>query len=168
MNMKKAMILSLCLLLSGMIAAQEKGKIVSENFGIKRSSGTALLEEPMIGTQVLKGDKARILLLTSYVTDETGEIMHVLDLDANQTISFWIDFTAVFRTDVRFHFIWSGPEFYWHETDWYDVRYNDYYYLAVDTNNDWRRGTYKLVIMAEQDGSASGAESVLECVVRFY
>lgn len=166
--MKRLPGLLLCLFLVIGLSAGEKDKVLGESFGVKRSLGPAALEFPLMESQVTRGDKARILMLTSYVTDEAGEIMHCLDLSLNQTISFWIDFTAVYSTDVRFHFIWSGPEFYWHETDWYELGYKDYYYLSVDTDNNWRKGTYKLVIIAEQDGFASGAETVMECHVRFY
>jgi len=165
--MKKLLLTGLCLILTAGLSAGEKNKVLGESLGLKRASGE-IPELPLMENQASRGDKARILLLTSYVTDETGDIMHCLDLDLNSTISFWIDFTAVYKTSVRFHIIWSGPEFYWHETDWYDVGYRDYYYLNVDTSNDWRKGTYKLVIMAEQDGFASGAETVMECHVRFY
>ena len=61
-------------------------------------------------SQVAPGDKARILLLTGYVTDEVGDIMPCPDLSLNRTISFRDDFTAIDKTSARFHFIWSGPE----------------------------------------------------------
>ena len=168
--MKKLSALTLCFIAVGFLSAQENPKGIRESLGIKKYLVAQDLEPYPIyaETSATSGDKARILPLTTYVTDDYGEIMHCLDLSTTETISFWVDFTAVYKTDVKFHFIWTGPEFYYYETEWYEVRYNEYYYFSVDTNNAWRKGTYKLTIIAEQGNTGSGAQSVLECNFRFY
>ena len=160
----------LCLLAVGFLSAQDVGKDVKETLGLKKSikSDQNSTDQFTLSAQALQRDKPRVLLLTSYVTDDYGDIMHCLKLNSTETISFWIEFTALAATDVKFHFIWTGPEFYWHETDWYSVKYNDYYYLSVDTNTDWLKGTYKLIIIAEQSVKGSGTQAMTECHLKLY
>ncbi len=168
--MKKIAVLALCLLAMGYLNAQDAGKGIKETLGTKKSvkSDDAISDQFLATVQAPKKDSPRVLLLTSYVTDDYGEIMHCLKLNSTETISFWIEFTALAATDVKFHFIWTGPEFYWHETDWYSVKYNDYYYLSVDTNTDWLKGTYKLIIIAEQGVKGSGTQAMMECNLKLY
>jgi hypothetical protein len=172
--MKKTICFAICLLLIGALGAQdqpeENPKVIQENLTLKRILGPQNIwqDDTLFSTQATQGDRSRILMLTSYVTDDTGEIMQCLDLLATEWISFFVEFTTIFNTDVRFHFIWTGPEFYYHVTDWYEARYNEYYYFSVDTNTDWKKGVYKLVIMAEQWTKGGGAHSVHECNIKFY
>lgn len=168
--MKKIAVLTLCMLAAGFLGAQDVGKGIKETLGTKRSikQDKALSTQFSATAQAPQKDSPRVLLLTSYITDDYGEIMHCLKLNSTETISFWIEFTALAPTDVKFHFIWTGPEFYWHETDWYSVQYNDYYYLSVDTNTDWLKGTYKLIIIAEQGVKGSGTQAMSECHFKLY
>jgi hypothetical protein len=168
--MKKITVLMLCVLTAGFLSAQNNGKSIKETLATKKSikSDDFLSDQFSASIQAPQKDSPRVLLLTSYVTDDYGEIMHCLKLNSTETISFWIEFTALAVTDVKFHFIWTGPEFYWHETDWYSVKYNDYYYLSVDTNTDWRKGTYKLIIIAEQSVKGSGSQAMTECNLKLY
>jgi hypothetical protein len=39
------------------------------------------------------------------------------------------------------------------------------FYITIDPS-EWKKGTYKLVVIAEQETEGSGAESVIECVFR--
>jgi len=168
--MKKIAALTLCLLTIGFLSAQDAGKGIKESMGVKKSLRLdEFASDQLLATiQAPQKDTPRVLLLTSYITDDYGEIMHCLKLNSTETISFWIEFTALAPTDVKFHFIWTGPEFYWHETDWYSVKYNDYYYLSVDTNTDWLKGTYKLIIIAEQGVKGSGTQAMSECHLKLY
>ena len=168
--MRKIAVLALCLLAIGFLNAQDSGKGIKETLGTKKAIKTddAISDQFSATVQAPQKDSPRVLLLTSYVTDDYGEIMHCLKLNSTETISFWIEFTALAPTDVKFHFIWTGPEFYWHETDWYSVKYNDYYYLSVDTNTDWLKGTYKLIIIAEQGVKGSGSQAMTECNLKLY
>ena len=168
--MRKIMIIIICFSLVVMLSAQDKTKITREKLKVKKNIPSEKYETESFSYdfQPSMGDTSRILMLTSYVTNDYGEIMHCLDLTSTEYISFWIEFTAIFETDVKFHFIWTGPEFYYYETDWYEVYYNDYYYFGVDTNTNWKRGVYKLIIIAEQGMTAGGAHAVMECNVKFY
>jgi len=168
--MKKIAALTLCVLTIGFLSAQDAGKGIKETLGVKKSLklDESASDQFLATIQAPQKDTPRVLLLTSYATDDYGEIMHCLKLNSTDTISFWVEFTALAPTDVKFHFIWTGPEFYWHETDWYSVRYNDYYYLSVDTNTDWLKGTYKLIIIAEQGVKGSGTQAMAECHLKLY
>jgi len=168
--MKKIAVISLCLLAVGFLNAQDAGKGIKETFGTKKSIKPEEIfsDQFSASIQTPQKDSPRVLLLTSYITDDYGETMQCLKLNLTETISFWIEFTALAPTDVKFHFIWTGPEFYWHETDWYSVRYNDYYYLSVDTNTNWLKGTYKLIIIAEQGVKGSGTQAMAECHLKLY
>jgi hypothetical protein len=161
----KIFLLFLSLLLIVSVFAQGQGKVTGESMGIK-----AVIEddEPMVYPQVLTGDKPGIQTLTCYTTDEDGQIMQMIKLNQNDTIYWFIEYTAVYNTNVIFHYIWSGPEFFEYETDKYKGVYKNYNYVWVSTNNDWKKGTYTLTVIAENKLAKGGAETVATCRVRLY
>ena len=53
-------------------------------------------------------------------------------------------------------------------TDWTSADYKDYNLTALQTNNNWLKGTYTLTVIAEQRKARSGAESICTCRVRLY
>jgi len=157
------------LVFSGIITAQDKIKGIQERLGSKDMVNKPMqLDDPYAAVGASSGDKPRLIMLSSYITNDAGEISQCLNLNSTDLISFYVDFVSLKTTDVKFHFIWTGPEFYYYETEWYEAVRDEYYYLAVDTYPDWRRGIYKLIIIAEQGDSASGASCVIECVMQFY
>ena len=91
--MKKIVVLVLCLLAVGFLSAQDVGKDIKETLGTKKSikSDEAAVDQFSATAQALQRDKPRVLLLTSYITDDYGEIMHCLKLNSTETISFWIN-----------------------------------------------------------------------------
>ena len=105
-------------------------------------------------------------------------MQHIIPQNSD-LVTIYIDFSAVLNTKIRFHVIWAGPE-YWVYDDvddanqpvWYPAKYNtsDYYednvYWVTIDPAEWKKGTYKLVIIAEQETVGSGAESVIACVFR--
>jgi len=154
---------------SGLLMAQDKTKGIQERLGSKDMIDKPVqLDDPYALVGASSGDKPRLIMLSSYITDDAGEISQCLRLSSTDLISFYVDFVSLKTTDVKFHFIWTGPEFYYYETEWYEAVKDEYYYLAVDTYPDWRRGIYKLIIVAEQGETASGASAVIECVMQFY
>lgn len=158
-----------CLLFSSVLAGQENSKRIQERLCLRDMLNKPFqIDDPYAAVGAISGDKPRLIMLSSYITNEAGEISQCLDLSSTDLISFYVDFMSLKTTDVKFHFIWTGPEFYYYETDWYEAIRDEYYYLAVDTYPDWRRGIYKLIIVAEQGDSASGASCVIECVMQFY
>lgn len=142
---------------------------------VKRTThGTrqVLADGELAGIQAKKGDKARALLLSATAwalfTGETDPfISQVINLAEVDELQFYVDFTAVANTKVKFYFIFTGPEF-WSYTDdeWYDAKSNSYDFFGLITTTDWKKGTYTLVVVAEQESLGSGAECVAMCVFR--
>lgn len=161
----KVCLLFLSLLLIFSVFAQSQSKVTGEECGIK-----AIIDddEPMMYPMVSQGDKPGIQTLTCYTTDEDGQVMQMIRLSQTNTIYWFIEYTAVFNTNVRFHYIWSGPEFFEYETSSYEGKYKSYYYVYVSTNNNWKVGTYTLTVIAENVGAKSGAETIGTCRVRLY
>lgn len=155
-------ILTLALFLVIPVLGQDKD--FSESHTVKK-----IMEDPgqYMLTQGSK-DRARILLLTSYITDDKGEIMQMFDLSEAERIFYHIEYLALLNTDVRFHFIWTGPEFHQYTTDWYPAKTNVYSTVSVDTCCGWIKGVYTLTIIAEQKVQGSGAESVSTNRYRLY
>lgn len=157
------------LVFSGVLTAQNNTKGIQERLSVKDMLNKPFeFDDPYAAVEAASGDRPRLIMLSSYITNDAGEISQCLQLSSTDLISFYVDFMSLKTTDVKFHFIWTGPEFYYYETDWYEAIKDEYYYLAVDTYPDWRRGIYKLIIVAEQGDSASGASCVIECVMQFY
>lgn len=159
---KNLAILTLMLFLVIPITSQDKD--FSESFTIKKVIDDT---EQTMFTQGAK-DRARILLLTSYITDDKGEIMQMFDLSEAERIFYHIEYLALLNTDVRFHFIWTGPEFHEYTTDWYPAKTNVYNQVSVDTCCGWEKGVYTLTIIAEQKLNGSGAECVTTNRYRLY
>jgi len=154
----------LVLILFLVIPVFSQDKDFSESHTVKKVMDDS---EQLIYTQGSK-DRARILLLTSYITDDKGEIMQVFDLSAAERIFYHIEYMALLNTDVRFHFIWTGPEFHEYTTDWYSAKTNIYNQISVDTCCGWLKGVYTLTIIAEQKVAGSGAECVTTNRYRLY
>jgi hypothetical protein len=161
----KILLVFLSLLLIVSAFAQGQDKVTGEQGGIR-----AIIEddEPMIYSQVTTGDKPGIQTLTCYATDEDLQVMQMIKLSQNKTIYWYIEYTAVFNTNVVFHYIWSGPEFFMYETDKYTGKYKNYNWVWVSTGNDWKKGTYTLTVIAENKSPKGGAEVVGSCRVRLY
>jgi hypothetical protein len=137
-----------------------------------------ITEEPFLSTQATMGDKARVILLGTSIfvyfnAQDAWEMQHIIPANRSDTIEIDVDFSAVLNTNVKFHVIFSGPEYYvYDDEEWYPAKYKtaDYleqnvFYIQIDPN-DWVKGTYKLVVVAEQQALGSGAESVIECLFR--
>lgn len=137
-----------------------------------------LMEEPLLSTQALKRDKARVILMGSSIfvyfnAQDAWEMQHIIPAAESDTMEIDVDFSAVLNTRIKFHVIFSGPEYYvYDDEDWYSAKYAtaDYleqnvFFIQIDPN-EWVKGTYKLVVVAEQETLGSGAESVIECLFR--
>ena len=161
----KVFMLFLCLLLVVSGFAQRQSKVIGERHGVKKITDG---EESFASIQVKSEDKPGVLLLSCFVTDKEGFISQCLKLSENSTISFFIDYTATWNSNVRFHFIFTGPEYWEHKSNFYKVKYKDYSYVSLDTDNTWKKGIYTLTVIAEQAKSQSGADCVAKCKFRFY
>ncbi|MGB2905491.1 MAG: hypothetical protein WBB73_00210, partial [Candidatus Aminicenantaceae bacterium] len=110
-----------------------------------------LLEaESVMAPLALKPDKARVLLFgasvwTYYFDDPDLYFGNCIKLSEAEIIAFMVDFTAVLNTRVKFHYMFTGPEV-WSYTDdiWYDAKYKTCDYHYIETNNVWKKGTYRM------------------------
>ena len=171
-------ILAVLLIVPAMVTAQEldakPGKTIKS--GIKPGKAFPV-DTGLMSVQVPKQDKARVVLLASSVwvydaASDSEAMQHIIPINSDEAI-IYIDFSAVLSTKVRFHVIFAGPEYFvFDDTEWYNAKYNtaDYFednvYWVSIIPSQWKKGTYKLVIIAEQETVGSGAESVIECVIR--
>jgi len=159
----KILVFMLTLFLISPVIAQDKS--ISFGFKVKRAIEDG--EQP-ISIQAKVGDKAKTVTFVAYVSDKNDEINHYLKLSQNNTIYFNIEYAAVLASNVRFHFAMTGPEAFAYSTDWVEGKTNSYYLYWISTNNNWKKGTYKMVVMAEPKKGGSGAECVATCVFKFY
>jgi hypothetical protein len=161
----KTLILFLCLFLVASVSAQNQDKVISIRTEAKMQYEGP---EPEVYAQVTQGDKPGVQMLTCYTLDAVGDQWQMIKLSENPYIYWVVEHTGVFNTDVRFYFIMNGPEFYEVVTEWTEAKYKNYYQTILETNNNWKKGTYTVTIIAEQQKKRSGAESICTCRVRFY
>ena len=162
----KAFLLFLCLLLVVTVSAQNQDKVIGVHTEVK-----AVIEDedPGVVAQVTNPDKPGAQILTCYAADEDGVQMQMIKLSSNDSIFWVVEYTGVYYSSkASFHFIITGPEFFYYQTDFYDAKYKKYYFTAMNTNSNWKKGTYTLTVIAELNKSRSGAECVGSCIVRLY
>ena len=160
-----AFIIFLCIFLVASVSAQYQDKVIGVHTEVKMVIEDEDLE---VFAQVTTGDKPGAQMLTCYTLDVEGFQWQMIKLSENATISWVIEYTAVFNSDVRFQFIMNGPEYFQFLTDWTPSKYKYYYFTALETTNEWKKGTYTLTVIAEHDKTRSGAESIGSCRVRLY
>jgi hypothetical protein len=158
--------IALFLLVIGFSQAQDKG--IREYYKF----GKIIIEEqldPNVFTQA-KGDKQRLVLMTCYASAENGTetFSNCIKLSEVSSINFWLEIFALLKTKVRFHFTWTGPEYYTHTTDWFDWNKNESSFLIVSTNTDWKKGIYTIDIIAETKEVGSGMGLRKKCVAKFF
>ena len=161
----RAFLLFLCFLLVVSASAQYQDKVIGVHTEVKMVIED---EEPEVYAQVTAGDKPGTQMLACYAMDAEEYQWQMIKLSENDKIFWVIEYTAVYNSDVRFHFIMNGPEFYQYLTEWTPSKYKNYYATVLETNNNWKKGTYTLTVIAEHDKTRSGAESVGSCRVRLY
>lgn len=147
-------------------SAQNQDKVIGVHTGVRAVIGE---EDPGLTAQVTDPDKPGAQILTCYTADEDGMQSQMIKLGSNDSIYWVVEYTGVYlNAKVSFHFIMNGPEFFYYQTDFTEAKYKKYYYTALQTNNNWKKGTYTLTIIAEHNKNRSGAECVGSCVVRLY
>jgi hypothetical protein len=162
---KRAFIIFLGIFLVVSVSAQYQDKVIGVHTEVKMVIED---ENPDVVAQVTTGDKPGTQMLACYTLDADEFQWQMIKLSENERIFWVIEYTAVFNSDVRFHFIMNGPEFFQHLTDWTPSKYKNYYFTALETNNNWKKGTYTLTVIAEHERNRSGAESIGTCRVRLY
>ena len=129
-----------------------------------------------ISIQVTKGDKTGVVLMTSWVTDgvkgaSPTEVNWIKYSDVDN-LYFFVNFTALYSTQVRFRLLISGPEFYEYTSqNWIPATYktSSYWYKWGKKSEFFKaKGVYKLVIIAEQEKAYGGENCVASCTFRVY
>ncbi len=173
-------ILAILLIAPGFITAQDLDAKPEKTIKSGIQPGKAFpVETGLMSVQVPKQDKARVVLLAASVwayeaSDDSYGMLHVIPRDEVDEVDIYVDFSAVLNTRVKFHTILAGPEYYVIDDDnWYNAKYktSDYveentYYVTLLVPTEWKKGTYKVIFIAEQETTGSGADSVIECVFR--
>ena len=141
----KIMFLSCMLIFSGLLYAQNKR--FHEFAGTKgMMEGIPEVTLP----QALQRDRPRVIVLTAYITNGQGFLNHFVNRASVSELRAYIEYTALFNTQVRFYFIFTGPEIVHHTTDWYSATVNNYSYVYLKFLQPqlWKKATYKLTIIA--------------------
>jgi hypothetical protein len=172
-------LLGLALIVPSFISSQDQisAKRASRS-GIKARNAYFIGERGM-STQAAKIDKTRAVLMGITVwgyfsSFEDWDLRYIFPKNDVDEIEIDVDFTAVLNTKVKFHLFFTGPEFLYYTDDkWYNAKYKsaDYfednvYYQSFFTD-EFKKGTYKLVVIAEQETPGSGAQTVAECIFKF-
>lgn len=140
---------------------------VVEEWGIKK----VIEGQDLISPMALQRDRPRAVLLNCYLVDDAQHVSSVVQRANTSYLKFYIDYTALFNTKVRFHFIFTGPEYKTHDTtSWYDATVNTYSWVSVEFDNpmSWKKGTYSLVVIAEQKILGAGDDCVVRSVFKLY
>ena len=168
--MKIVSVFSLILILAVSSATQEvvlKEGVIHKQF----EEG----EFPMT-IQVAKGDRTGAILMTAWVTtgvqgtSPTGvNWIKYSDVD---NLYFFVNFTALYSTKVRFRLIITGPEFYEYTSqNWIPATYKtcSYWYKWGKKSEFFKsKGVYKMVMIAEQEKAYGGEDCVATCTFRVY
>lgn len=170
-NMKKTnkvllVLVVLSVLVSGLLSAKDKAITVT-------TGKKALISDKakLQGLQVQSGldNQGDLVFLTSYITNDDSVVGNCVSLNSTDSIYFHTEYVSYSNERVRFHFIWTGPEFYTHSTDWIDVQAYEYNTISVTSGTDWLPGAYKLIVVAEHEyGAGAGIQTVSESRVIFY
>ena len=131
---------------------------------------------PQISTMVAGVDKTGVILNHTWVTDFKGAVdpteLNWIKYANVDNLYFFVNFTALFSTKVRFHLFISGPEFYSYTSqNWISASYkkSSYWYKWGPKAEFFKKkGEYKLVIIAEQEKPLGGTNCVAVTTFRVY
>ncbi len=171
-------VLTLLLIAPALVLAQDVEAKPEKTFQSGVRPGIAYpIESGHMTVNVPKQDKARVVLLAAsvwpYDAATDSEAMQHIFRQNTDSATIYVDFSAVLNTNVRFHVIFAGPEYFvFDDEDTFPAKYKstDYFednvYWVTFLPSEWMKGTYKLVVIAEQETVGSGAESVFEFTFR--
>lgn len=166
----KILIAVLVLILAAPLMAQDEG--IQEGVIHKQFQS----DNPQVSIQVASGDKTGVILNTAFVTDgmdvEDASELNWIKYSDVDSLYFFVNFTALYTTKVRFHLMISGPEFYSYTSqNWIDAKYktSSYWYKWGHKSEFLStKGVYKLIIIAEQEKPYGGESCVATCTFRVY
>jgi len=151
--------------------------IMPQNEGIKEGLIYSPWSEelPLASVQLTKGEKTGVMLSSAFVMADAdinaidATAMNWIDYSKATDLYFNVNHTAQYNTQIRFHLMIAGPEFFYWVSDWYQIKYKSNYvwYLWGDKAYFLKKtGHYKLVIVAEQKGITGGSECVSSCTFK--
>ncbi len=134
-------------------------------------------EDPLFSIQVAKGDKTGAMLSSVFVyadwegSDIDPSAVNWIKYSDTTELYFFVNYTALFTTKVRFHLIITGPEYFTWSGDWEDARYkwNSLYWVNGNKSAFFKtKGEYKVIFAAEMQKALGGAECFASCTIRIY
>jgi hypothetical protein len=171
-------VLVILFIVPGLMLAQDIEAKPQKTFQSGVRPGVAYpIDRGHMTVNVPKQDKARVVLLAASVwpydaATDSEAMQHIFKQNVDAA-TIYVDFSAVLNTKVKFHVIFAGPEYFvYDEEEWLPAKYksSDYFednvYWVSFIPSEWKKGTYKIVIIAEQETLGSGAESVFEFTFR--
>jgi len=172
-------LLGVLLIAPGLVFSQNLKPVSGKTIQTGVRQGKAfLLEDGPVSAQALRVDKPGAVLLgisffVHYSNEDYWDMQHIIPVNQSDEVEIDVDFAGVYNSNIKFHVIFSGPEYYVHDDEsWYLAKYStanyleqNVFFITIDPR-EWKKGTYKLVVIAEQETEGSGAESVIECVFR--
>ncbi len=135
---KKIMLIMLGILLvgAGFATAQDLRSVSGKNIQSGVRQGKAfLLEDSAVSIQALRVDKPGVVLLGAslfvhFVNNDAWEMQHIIPVNRSDEVEIDVDFAGVYNSNVKFHVIFSGPEYYaYDDEDWYFAKYATADYL---------------------------------------
>ncbi|MBN2254288.1 MAG: hypothetical protein JW736_01130 [Deltaproteobacteria bacterium] len=149
------------------LSLQAEDWVLSVKLGPEKGSDAVRSADPLSpGVQRLSADSPVIVFLRSMIQDDKGHTQNWVELAKAKKIIFWGEFSSLADTKVRFHFIWTGPEFRTLTTNWYSTKANTLSWVSVSTDTKWKKGIYSLTIIAQQRSLGSGLGCVRECIFK--
>lgn len=162
----KQKLLFLVLSLTVVVSLGAQDKITREGYEFK---GSMTADDVFQITGQGVSSKAVLLSATVYVDFGDGFFQcQCFNMDDVEGMQFFVDYTALKKTEVRFTISWIGPECGSHVSPWWVVSKSCYYAAYFHTDQKLKRGLYRLVISAEQKNVASGAESLVDCIFQVW
>jgi len=166
----KVLILVLTLVLSTPLLIQSE--VIQEGFFHVQIEN----DDPMMSIQVAKGDKTGVILTTAWVTDSLEgadpRSVNWIKYSEVNNLYFFVNFTALYSTKVRFRLLISGPEFYSYTSqNWLEAKYktSSYWYKWGEKSEFFKtKGEYKVIIIAEQEKPYGGENCLASCTIRVY
>jgi hypothetical protein len=141
----KLLIIIICILFVGTLQAQQKKGNVSFKLIEKGVIDSGLYSPyPDMSTQLTNNNKPRLNILSIFLSDDSGMVSNAIKFSRTGWIDFNFEFFSYYSTQVKFHYIFTGPEFWYFEDDtWSSLNKNTIYQSQLTSFDDWKLGTYK-------------------------
>ena len=155
---KTLLIIFICFSLIGSLYAQEKERNFTTNLIEKGVFDPNQPLNPEMGIQLANKYKPRAAILGMFVSDDGGTASNAVLFSRTAWLDFNIEFMSYYNSKIKFHYIFTGPEFWYFADDsWSSIRANRIYVQQLTSFDDWVLGLYNLTIIVEVQNLASGS-----------